>query len=448
MEQKNNNFAIGMTVISAIFFIFGFVTSLNNILIPKLQEVFDLSNAMAQLVNFAFFFTYFIFSIPSGSIIKRTGYKNAIIIGLILIGIGSFLFYPAASSLSYPLFLFAIFILAIGVVFLQTAANPYVAALGSSATASGRLNLVQAINSIAVTLAPMIGSILFFKNVADNLDKVTQAQSVQMPFVVTAVITLLIAVIVKFIKLPVLLNNTDATVVRKSVWKHPHVILGAFAIFAYVGAEVSCASFIKQYIGELNIDMLPQMAANFVAIYWGGAMIGRFFGSIMLSDIKASKRLSLSALVLVFAFIAGYVITRDINLAVIFLVISVVNYLLMQLGRNKTNRTLAVFAIIAGTLIVVSVASAGMIAVWAVCAIGFFNSVMFPNIFALAVTDLDNAEMSTASGIINTLIVGGAVIPLIMGAVADASTIQSAYLVPLVCYLYILFYAVKGAAIR
>ncbi len=445
MENKNKNFGLGLSVIASIFFIFGFVTSLNNILIPKLQQVFDLSNFMAQLVNGAFFVTYFFFSIPSGGIIRRTGYKNAIIIGLLLIGLGGVIFYPAASMLSYPMFLIAIFILAIGVVFLQTAANPYVAILGSPDTASGRLNLTQALNSIAVTIAPMIGSWAFFRNVSENIDQVAQAESVRGPFLIVAVVVIVVAIIIKLIKLPEI--EEEDTGDKKSVWKYPHVLLGAVAIFTYVGAEVASASFIVQYIGELQLNIDSATAATYVAIYWGGAMIGRLFGAIMLSNLPRNKVLTFSLIVLAFAFLAGWFITESLTLAAVFLAISFVNFLMMQLGRNNTNRVLAVFAIVASALLIFTVVSDGVSAIWAVCSIGFFNSVMFPNIFALGVKGLDSHEMASASGIINTLIVGGALIPMLMGVIADGTSIQLAYLLPLVCYLYIFFYAVKGSKI-
>lgn len=444
--EKKTNFGLGLSVIASIFFIFGFVTSLNNILIPKLQQVFDLSNAAAQLVNGAFFITYFIFSIPSGSIIRKTGYKNAIIVGLLLIGLGAFLFYPAAAMLSYGMFLFAIFILAIGVVFLQTAANPYVAILGKPETASGRLNMTQALNSIAVTIAPMIGSWAFFSNVSQNIDNVAEAESVKLPFIVVAIVVVLVAIIIKMIKLPEV--EEEDTGGKKSVWKYPHVILGAIAIFVYVGAEVACASFVVQYIDELGLNMDAATAATWVAIYWGGAMIGRLFGAIMLSQLPKQKVYTYGLIVLIFAFLAGWFITEELSLAGVFLAISVVNFLLMQLGKGNTNRILAVFAIVVSGLLLVTVSSAGLIAIWAVGSIGFFNSIMFPNIFALGVEGLDSHEMASASGIINTLIVGGAVIPLIMGAIADGYSIQLAYLLPLLCYVYIFFYAVKGSKIR
>ncbi len=444
-QQQNNSLRAGMMFMSMIFFIFGFITTFNITLKDKIQDVFELSSFMAQLVNGVFFVTYFFLSFTCGSIIKKIGYKNGVIAGLLLVAAGSFLFYPAASYESYASFLVAIFVMASGVVFLQTAANPYVAALGSADTSSGRLNLVQALNSIATTIAPWIASVFVFTAAAESMG----AKAVQLPFVIIGVIVLLIALGVFFVKLPVIESQEDAT--RKSVWKYPHVLLGALGIFCYVGAEVGIAAAIIPYLALPETGALSSaLAAKYVAIYWGGAMVGRFFGSIMLSKIASSaKNYTYVLYVLIFAFIAGWFVTEyDVQSGFIFLIIGVINFLLMQLGKGKTNLTLAVFALIAAGLVTLSLLWESTWALWAICSIGFFNSVMFPNIFALGVDDLDKSEMSMASGIINTLIVGGAVIPVVMGAMTDSLGIRMSLILPVACYLYIVFYALKGSKIR
>jgi MFS transporter, FHS family, L-fucose permease len=449
MNKKQNNFIVGMSVISSIFFIFGFATTFIITLSAKVKDIFTLSEFDAQLLTGAFFFTYLFLSIPSGYVIKRIGYKMALIIGLLLMAIGSFMFYPASLLPSFPLFLSATFVLAAGVVFLQTAANPYVAALGSEETASGRLNLTQALNSIATMIAPWIISVIIFKGTSEMLSAQASAKTVQIPFLMMGAIVLLVAIAIVLIKLPPISNIP--TLAKKSVWKYPHVLLGAVAIFCYVGAEVGNAGLLVNFLNE-KIQISKEEASSYAAIYWGGAMVGRFFGSIMLSEIKntATKYLFLT-LVLVLALFSGAFVTEwNWNIGLIFLGTSVVNLLAIQLGRGNASRTLSVFAIIAAALAIATTFAPGQIAIWTLVSIGLFNSVMFPNIFGLAVRGLDSAEMSTASGIINTLIVGGAVVPLLMGAIADSPKMgySMAFLVPAICYLYIVFYAVKGSKIR
>jgi MFS transporter, FHS family, L-fucose permease len=441
MTQQKNTLAVGMTFMSLIFLIFGFVTTFNITLSAKVKEVFQLSEFMAQLVNGVFFLTYFLLSFASGSIIKKIGYKLGVILGLFAVGIGSYLFYPAANIPSYPFFLIAIFIMASGVVFLQTAANPYVAALGSPATASGRLNLTQALNSIGTTLAPLVLSVFVFTSAGTALG----AKAVQVPFLVIGTLVILIGVGIFFLKLPEISTQGEQ---KKSIWKYPHVLLGALGIFFYVGAEVGTAAMIVPYLTAPGLGGLtPAIAAKYAAIYWGGAMIGRFFGSIMLSNISDNtKKYTYVLLVLVFAFVAGWYITgMSAGDGLIFMVISVVNFLAIQLGRSKTSITLAVFAAIAAILEVVTMGTTGMVAMWAVISIGFFNSVMFPNIFALSVDGLDKSEMSMASGVINTLIVGGAVVPVLMGVIADNWSVRYAFILPVICYAYILFFALVGS---
>jgi FHS family L-fucose permease-like MFS transporter len=444
MTQQKNTLAVGMTFMSMIFFIFGFVTTFNITLSAKVKEVFQLSEFMAQLVNGVFFFTYFLLSFASGSIIKKIGYKMGVILGLFGVGIGSYLFFPAANIPSYPFFLIAIFIMASGVVFLQTAANPYVAALGSASTASGRLNLTQALNSIGTTIAPLILSVFVFTAAGTAMG----AKAVQIPFLVIGTLVILIGIGILFLKLPEISTQGEQ---KKSIWKYPHVLLGAFGIFFYVGAEVGTAAMIVPYLTDPGLGGLTAaIAAKYAAIYWGGAMIGRFFGSIMLSNISDnSKKYTYVLLVLAFAFVAGWYITElSVRDGLIFMGISAASFLAMQLGRSRTSITLAVFAAIAALLEFVTMGSTGLVAMWAVISIGFFNSVMFPNIFALSVDGLDKSEMSMASGVINTLIVGGAVIPVLMGVIADNWSVRYAFVLPVICYVYIIFFALIGSKHR
>lgn len=459
-QQSNSNLKIGMTFMASIFFIFGFITNFNIAMKDQVQLAFTLSNFGAQLVNFAFFIAYAVFSFLCGFIIKRIGYKNGVIAGLVLVAAGSYTFFPAVAALSYPLFLLAVFIMASGVVFLQTAANPYVAALGPQDTAPARLNLTQALNGVATTIAPFLAGVLVLAPAVLAINSgstpADAAKFVQGPFLVIGTLVLLIAIGIGFIKLPAIIGDT--TISSKSVFKKPQVWLGAIGIFCYVGAEVGTASQIAPYLNDSGYA--TDVAVRLSAIYWGGAMIGRFFGSILLGNMENRKKYQLSALIIVFAFFVGWFITsanfvdgkfifdsKIIN-GFIFMGIAVLNFLLMLLGKGKANLALGVFGTVNMLLIVAALLLPANIGMWGLLSIGFFNSIMFPNIFALGVNDLDPSEMPLASGIINTLICGGAVIPLLMGFVTDSVSAKAALIISIICYAYITFFALKGSKIR
>lgn len=453
MDDKNN-MRIGMPTFGAIFFIFGFATTFIVTMTAPVKAIFGLPEWGAQLLSSAFFITYPILSIPSGKLVAKIGYKWTVILGLILMGIGSLIFWPAAKLPSFGLFLFATFILAAGVVFLQVAANPYVTALGPESSASSRLNLTQALNSVATMVAPWIISVAIFKGLNEAAMGAKEygfaaAERVPLPFIIMAIVVIAVAVILYTIKLPVLVNEKKEGKVKKSVWSYPHVILGAFAIFTYVGAEVGNAGLIVNYLKNSGgID--PEVASTYAAIYWGGAMIGRFFGAIMFSDIKSkTKKYGYVAAVLVLAFASGSFVTDwNATAGLTFAVIALVNFIIMQIGMGKAARTLAVFSLVAASLALITTLTTGQVALWTIISIGLFNSIMFPNIFSLAVKDLDGEEMASASGIINSLVVGGAVIPPLMGAIADSVGYTWAFVLPVICYIYIFFYAVKGYQIR
>ncbi len=457
MSKQDNSYSLGMTAFGSIFFIFGFATTFIVTLSAPVKAIFGLSETSAQLLSSSFFIAYLVFSLPAGNLIKRIGYKRMVILGLLLMALGSLLFLPAAKMHIFPVFLIATFILATGVVFLQVSANPYVAALGPDSSASARLNLTQALNSIATMVAPWIIAIAIYKglNLPANPDNITSemgllaASRVSFPFIIMAIIVVLVAIVLMIIKLPEI-AQTKVSEAKKSIWKYPHVVLGALAIFFYVGAEVGNAGLIISYLGQadgLNLDY--ETASKYAAIYWGGAMVGRFFGSFMFSEITLSRKLTYALPVLLLAIVSGSFVTGwDWNIGGIFLGIAIVNFLIMQIGTGKAARTLAVFALVAALLDLTTSFGSGQIALWTVISIGLFNSIMFPNIFALAVRNLDSAELSSASGLINTLIFGGAIIPLIMGSVAETFGYTWAFIVPAICYLYIFFYAVKGSQIR
>jgi len=463
MDNKNN-LRVGMSTFGAIFFIFGFATTFIVTMTAPVKAIFGLPEWAAQLLSSAFFITYPILSIPSGKLVAKIGYKWTVILGLLLMGIGSIIFWPAARIPSFPLFLIATFILAAGVVFLQVAANPYVTALGPEDSASSRLNLTQALNSVATMIAPWIISVAIFRGLglpADEslmtkADGLAAAERVPFPFIVMAIVVIAVALILFSIKLPKLITNKKEGKVKKSIWSYPHVILGAFAIFAYVGAEVGNAGLIVNYLRNSGgID--PEKASTYAAIYWGGAMIGRFFGAIMFSDVRSKvKKYGMVIAVLLLAIVSGAFVTAtgygistwNFNAGLIFMAIALVNFILMQIGRGKAARTLGVFALIAAALSLITTFTTGSIALWTVISIGLFNSIMFPNIFSLAVRDLDSEEMATASGVINSLVVGGAVIPPLMGVIADSLGYTWAFVIPAICYIYIFFYAAKGNKIR
>lgn len=456
MENKSNNLIVGMSMFGAIFFIFGFATTFIIQLSSPVMAVFNLTEFQAQLLTSAFFIAYPIMSIPSGMLVNRIGYKWAVSFGLILMAMGSLVFIPAAKLPSYPLFLMATFILATGVVLLQVAANPYVTAIGPERSASSRLNLTQALNSIATMVAPWLIAILIFRGLELPVDEATSqayglqvANRIPFPFIVMALIVVTVAIALFLMKLPAIsIDKQEGE--KKSVYRHPHVLLGAFAIFCYVGAEVGNAGLMVNYLRSGTLGLTAEMASTYAAIYWGGAMVGRFFGSIMFSDIKDGlKKYFYIGLILVLALLSGAFVTDwNWHIGIVFMGVAFINFVIMQFGQGKPAPTLAIFALIAGILGLITTFTTGQVALWTVISIGLFNSIMFPNIFALAVKDLKSNELGSASGIINALIVGGAIIPPIMGSIADNYGYTWAYIVPAICYIYIFFFAIKGSKIR
>ena len=399
-----------MAMVTTLFFAWGFLTCLNDILIPHLQSIFDLNYAQVMLVQFAFFGAYFVFSFPSGKIIDFVGYKRAMVIGLVVMGIGAMLFVPAASVPSYPLFLAALIILAAGMTVLQTSANPYVAVLGPSRTASSRLNLTQAFNSLGTTIAPVFGSIVIIGAAAAPVTvgvlrsmnaeqlhayRVAQAASVKAPYIGLAIALFVLAGIIAAFKLPSIPSAEAHGEVHDSVWRYRHLVLGAIGIFVYVGAEVSIGSFLAKYCNRPEIGNLTMKdAADMLKYYWGGAMIGRFVGSALLQ-------------------------------------------------RVSTRGLLAFNAFAAAILVVASMLTFGNVAMWTMLAVGLFNSIMFPSIFTMAIEGLGPLT-GDGSGLLVAAIVGGAVIPELQGLLADRIGIHHAFVLPVLCYAYIAYYGLFG----
>lgn len=403
------NYTRPLAIVTTLFFMWGFLTCLNDILVPHLKSIFDLSYARVMLIQFAFFSAYFLFSIPWSKVVNAIGYQRTMVAGLLCMALGAFLFLPAASTASFPIFLGALIVLAAGITGLQVAANPYVVVLGRPETASSRLDLTQAFNSLGTTIAPKLGGLLILSSAplvmaetlspaALHLYRVQEAASVKMPYTVIGIALLLLAILIATSKLPTIphAEYRPGAKASDSVWKHPNLVLGAIAIFAYVGAEVSIGSFLVNYFGQPDIAGLsPKAAAGYVSFYWGGAMLGRFLGAALLRTFRA-------------------------------------------------GHLLGAFAICTSSLVSLSMLTHGHFAMWSILAVGFFNSIMFPTIFSLGVAELGPLT-GNGSGILNMAIVGGAVLPLLQGVIADHVGIHHAFFVPVICYVYILFYALSGS---
>jgi len=405
------SYAVPLAVVTTLFFMWGFLTCLNDILVPHLKPIFDLNYKEVMLIQFAFFGAYFLFSIPSAKVIDWIGYQRSMVVGLLTMGAGAFLFVPAASAPSYPLFLVALIVLAAGITCLQVAANPYVTVLGNPATASSRLNLTQAFNSLGTFLAPFFGGLLILTAAPKSIEEIRamapdalhsyrlhEAATVKTPYIGLGIALVLLAIAIGSFKLPKIphAQHQIGEKVNDSIWKHPNLIFGAIAIFVYVGAEVSIGSFLVNYFSQPDIGGLTEkVAASFVAFYWGGAMVGRFIGSGLLQKMKA-------------------------------------------------GRLLGICAVCAAALVTISMISTGHFAMWSIILVGFFNSIMFPSIFALGVAELGPLT-GDGSGVMIMAIVGGALIPLAQGAIADRIGIHHAFFLPVVCYIYILFFALSGS---
>lgn len=422
--QKTQIFAF--LAMTCLFFFWGFITVLNDILIPFLKESFDLNYTQAMLVQFCFFGAYFIVSPFAGKLIDRVGFQMGIVIGLVVTALGCILFYPAADLNGYALFLAALFVLGGGITVLQVAANPYVAALGPEKSAPSRLNAAQAANSLATFVGPPIGAMLILGAVAAD------ASAVQMPYLAMGGVLLVAATLFKFIDLPTLSHVetegeqdslkvhmlVSASVIAAMIFglywlagliavvsfgynlvglsHHRSMVLGALAIFLYVGGEVAIGSFLVNYFAESSIAGMEIVeAGEMVAWYWGAAFAGRILGAALMVVLPSTKYLA-------------------------------------------ANAVLAIL------MILVSINTSGDTAMYSILAVGFFNSIMFPTIFTLAVKGLGSMT-SKGSGLVCQGIVGGALIPVIQGVAADSVGIQMSFVVPMLCYIYIGWYALKGA---
>jgi FHS family L-fucose permease-like MFS transporter len=418
-SSAEGNNTIPLIIVTILFFMWGAITSLNDVLIPHLRSVFTLTYMQAAMVQLWFFGAYFLVSLPAGMYVRSFGYKKGAVTGLVIAAVGCMLFYPAATS-GYNFFLFAFFILAAGITVLQVAANPYVAVLGAANTASSRLTLTQAFNSLGTTLAPkllagvILGGVTFLG--AEELAKLSpealhqyhldEASSVQLPYLILAGVLLFLAVVFAFAKLPTIVDahspedkgikqalssNLDA------VKAHPRLALGVLGIFLYVGAEVSIGSYLVNFLGLEKVAGLTAAVAaeDYLYLYWGGAMVGRFIGFFVMRVVRPGVVLSACA---------GSTIT----------------------------------------LILIATFGSGHAAMWALIGVGLFNSIMFPTIFTMALHDIGKYT-SQGSGLLCMGIVGGAIVPYAQGALADSIGLQISFLLPAACYLFIFYFGAKYA---
>lgn len=410
--QVGNN-TVPLVIVTILFFMWGLLTSLNDVLIPHLKSVYTLTYVQAMLVQFCFFGAYFVVSLPAGALIKRIGYQKGAVTGLVIAAIGCAMFYPAATS-GYGVFLLAFFVLASGITILQVAANPYVTELGDPQTASSRLTLTQAFNSLGTTIAPALGGMLILGgvvlgatelaalSVADQAAyRAKEAAMVQGPYLALAAALLALAVLFALARLPKITHAEPVASIasgegKPSALSHTHLVLGAIGIFLYVGGEVSIGSFLINFLAEPSIaGMTHAQAANYVSFYWGGAMVGRFIGFAVMRKVSPGKALAFNA--------AASIV-----------------------------------------LILVAIFGSGMLAMWAILAVGLCNSIMFPTIFSMALHKLGGLT-GQGSGILCMAIVGGALVPFAQGFLADTIGLQLSFLVPAACYLFILFFGLKYA---
>jgi MFS transporter, FHS family, L-fucose permease len=394
------NYTLPMILMVSLYFSIGFITALNDVLVPHFKDLFHLTNVLALLVQFCFFGAYFVMSIPSGWVVSRIGYKAGIIAALCTMACGLFIFVPASIVVSYPVFLFALFVVGSGLALLQVAINPYVGALGKPETAATRISICGFFNSFATNRAPKIGAALIF--VAAGATTAELARSVRMPYVALGCFTLLLALVTAFVPLPAVLGNepeVEAGVVQGHAWSFRHLRLGALAIFTYVGAEVAIGSIMINFLGQPSMGGLSHVAAAaYVSYYWGAAMIGRLVGSFALPYVR-------------------------------------------------TERALAGVAVAAVVFITTTIFGHGNIALWATVGCGLFNSVMWPCIFPLSVKGLGKLT-SQGSGILVMMVVGGAVIPEVQGLLADKFGYQHSFVIVLLCYAYLVYFALSGYRIQ
>lgn len=372
-----------LTSLTILFFMMGFITCLNDILVPYLKAIFSLTYGQAALIQFCFFAAYGLTSIPFSRLIENMGYQKGMVIGFALAALGCLLFYPAVLLHTYALFLAALFVLASGIVLLQVAANPCVATIGPQETASSRLTMAQAFNSLGTFIAPFFGAYFILSGLTNS----AYAEGVVYPYFLIAGVLIVIATALSRMDLAGMTAEVRDNSCWRDVLREKNLLLGVIGIFAYVGAEVAIGSFLVNYIKEMSAVSEIQ-AAPMVALYWGGAMVGRFVG-------------------------------------------------IVTLKRFSPARVLITHAALSVGLVLLSMNSDGAVAIYSMVLVGFCNSIMFPTIFTLSIQGLKDGQEKKASGLLATAIVGGAIVPLLTGLLADRVGLHHAFMLPVVCYLYI-----------
>ncbi|QCB44279.1 sugar MFS transporter [Sphingomonas sp. PAMC26645] len=400
-----------LTLLASLFFMWGFITVINNTLLPHLRSVFDLSYTQTTLIESVWFIAYFFASIPSAKLIERVGYQRAMVFGLGLMAVGALMMVPAARLPSYGVTLVALFVIASGITLLQVAANPYVAVVGPPETASSRLNLVQAFNSAGATLAPLFGGYLILGRstsgtaaagstaVLTQAERIADAQSVMLPYLIVAAVLVVLAIVIARFPLPAMGSATQrsAKADRKgqSLWSHRNLVFGIPAIFIYLIAEIGVANLFINFVSQPNIGNLThEQASHYLFILWGGMMVGRLIGSVVMRKIPAER-------VLAFASIGACVV------------------------------------------MLIATFTTGHVAMWALISVGLFHSIMFPTIFTLGIKGLGPLT-EEGSGLLIMAIAGGALV-IVQGWLADTYGLQNSFLLTAACELYVLFYAVWGS---
>ncbi len=460
------------TIMTSLFFLWGFMTVFNDILIPRFKEAFHLDYFHAMLVQLAFFGAYFIGSVlyfvisaTTGDPIAKIGYKNGVVIGLLISATGSALFWPAANAMSYPMFLGALFVVGLGFAMLQIAANPYVTILGPEKTASSRLNLAQGFNSVGTTIGPLIGGWLIFQYFAKT--GAHGADSVKVPYLMFCVVFVLLAGVFFFIHLPHI--GQGKIEAGAGALKYPHVVLGIIAIFMYVGGEVSVGSAIINFLGQPTVAGLTAVeASKYVSLYWGGLLIGRFMGAVELSEMKKFNKQVMLVVIPLLAYLLLWMaqsapldaiqggdssqifalwkdrIVQNWAIFKVYLPLVGLCWLLFQFGRANAGRTLAMFSIMVVALLATAIFVGGKVAMWCVVGVGLFTSIGWSNTFSLAIEGV-GAHKSQASSLLVMAILGGAILPPLQGKIADLThNLQISFLVPLIAYAYVAFYGLKG----
>jgi len=403
------NYRPALTLLATLFFMWGFITVINNTLLPHLKSVFDLNYTQTTLIESVWFIAYFVASLPSAFLIERIGYQKSLVIGLLIMAAGALGMVLAASLPSYGVTLVMLFVIASGITLLQVAANPYVAVVGPPATASSRLNLVQALNSAGTMLAPLFGAYLILgRSVGGTVkegtiltpaQRLADAHSVVLPYVLVAVVLAILAVVIARFPLPAMGNDTSrvAKEERKnhSLWRHRNLVFGVPAIFIYLIAEIGVANLFVNFVSQPNIaNLTHELAGRYLTFLWGGMMVGRFVGSAIMQKVRAET-------------------------------------------------VLAAFSIGAFVVMMITVFAHGPVAMWSLILVGLFHSIMFPTIFTLGIKGLGPLT-EEGSGLLIMAIAGGALV-IVQGKIADAYGLQWSFLLTAACELYVLFYALWGA---